>query len=119
MKNIVFLINVQTLTTPAYTCFFNLYLLLSISLCFPQHILAGCKETVSLSSHSAVILERIDSASLHRSSFLDSSSADLEEIPASVSSSGSTADLNGKLSAPSSAPSLKSLQKDVRLFSAT
>lgn len=75
--------------------------------------MAGCIETVSLSSNSAVILERIDSVSLHRSSFLDSSSADLEEIPASVSSSGSTADLNGKLSSPSSAPSLKSLQKDV------
>ncbi|KAM4746659.1 mRNA export factor GLE1 [Anableps anableps] len=78
-----------------------------------EHILAGCKETVSLSSHSAVILERIDSQSLLKSSFLDSSSIDLEDIPASVSSSGSTADLNDKLSALSSAPSLKNHQKDV------
>ncbi|MEQ2184123.1 hypothetical protein GOODEAATRI_004738 [Goodea atripinnis] len=64
---------------------------------FLQHILAGCKETLSLSSHSAVILEQIDSKSLHKSSFLDSSSADSEESPASVSCSASTADLNGKL----------------------
>ncbi|MEQ2208526.1 hypothetical protein XENOCAPTIV_004910 [Xenoophorus captivus] len=75
-----------------------------------EHILAGCKETLSLSSHSAVILEQIDSKSLHKSSFLDSSSADSEESPASVSCSASTADLNGKLTTLSSA--LKDQQKD-------
>ncbi|XP_047238275.1 mRNA export factor GLE1 [Girardinichthys multiradiatus] len=78
-----------------------------------EHILAGCKETLSLSSHSAVILEQIDSKSLHKSSFLDSSSADSEESPASVSCSASTADLNGKLTTLSSAPSLKDQQKDI------
>ncbi|XP_008416011.1 mRNA export factor GLE1 [Poecilia reticulata] len=78
-----------------------------------EHILAGCKETPSLSSHSAVILERIDSRSLSKSSFLDSSSIDFEEKPASVSSSESTADLNSKISALSSAPSLKNQPKDV------
>ncbi|XP_036000219.1 nucleoporin GLE1 [Fundulus heteroclitus] len=77
-----------------------------------EHILSGCKETLSLSSDAAVILERIDSASLLRSSFLDSSSPDPEEAPASVSSSGSTADLSSKPAPPSSAPPLKNQQKD-------
>uniref|UniRef100_A0A3Q2QL27 GLE1 RNA export mediator n=1 Tax=Fundulus heteroclitus TaxID=8078 RepID=A0A3Q2QL27_FUNHE len=77
-----------------------------------EHILSGCKETLSLSSDAAVILERIDSASLLRSSFLDSSSPDPEEAPASVSSSGSTADLSSKPAPLSSAPPLKNQQKD-------
>ncbi|KAM4578697.1 mRNA export factor GLE1 [Fundulus diaphanus] len=77
-----------------------------------EHILSGCKETLSLSSDAAVILERIDSASLLRSSFLDSSSPDPEEAPASVSSSGSTADLSSKPTPLSSAPPLKNQQKD-------
>uniref|UniRef100_M3ZKT9 mRNA export factor GLE1 n=1 Tax=Xiphophorus maculatus TaxID=8083 RepID=M3ZKT9_XIPMA len=78
-----------------------------------EHILAGCKETPSLSTHSAVILERIDSRSLNKSSFLDSSSIDFEEKPASVSSSESKADLNSKISSLSSTPSLKNQPKDV------
>lgn len=80
---------------------------------FLQHILAGCKETPSLSTHSAVILERIDSRSLNKSSFLDSSSIDFEEKPASVSSLESKADLNSKISSLSSTPSLKNQPKDV------
>ncbi|XP_070690606.1 mRNA export factor GLE1 [Pempheris klunzingeri] len=59
-----------------------------------EDILAGCKEALSLSSHSGVILERLGSLPLHKSSFLGSSSGDSspglsEEIPASVSSTGS------------------------------
>lgn len=80
---------------------------------FVQHILAGCKETPSLSSHSAVILERIESRSLNKSSFLDSSSIDFEEKPASVSSLESKADLNSKISSLSSTPPLKNQPKDV------
>ncbi|PWA17072.1 hypothetical protein CCH79_00013270 [Gambusia affinis] len=78
-----------------------------------EHILAGCKETPSLSSHSAVILERIESRSLNKSSFLDSSSIDFEEKPASVSSLESKADLNSKISSLSSTPPLKNQPKDV------
>ncbi|XP_038162447.1 nucleoporin GLE1 [Cyprinodon tularosa] len=78
-----------------------------------EHILAGCKETLSLSSQSAVILERIDSLSLNKSSFLDLSTTGSEESPASVSSSGSTADLGGKPATLSSTPSQKNQQKDI------
>ncbi|XP_026199992.1 nucleoporin GLE1 [Anabas testudineus] len=77
-----------------------------------EHILAGCKEAVSLSSHCGVILERISSSPLQRSSFLGSSSGDSspglsEEIPASVSSRGSIPDVNSKHTTLSAAPSLK------------
>ncbi|XP_037536094.1 nucleoporin GLE1 [Nematolebias whitei] len=60
-----------------------------------EHILAGCKEIFSLSSHTGVILEHIDSVSLQKSSFLDSS-VNSEETPASVSSTGSISDLSNK-----------------------
>ncbi|XP_017283254.1 nucleoporin GLE1 [Kryptolebias marmoratus] len=75
-----------------------------------EHILAGCKETLSLSSHTGVILERIDSVSLQKSSFLDSS-VDSEETPASVSSTGSISDLNNKITAFSSTLCFKNEQK--------
>uniref|UniRef100_A0A665WS73 mRNA export factor GLE1 n=1 Tax=Echeneis naucrates TaxID=173247 RepID=A0A665WS73_ECHNA len=39
-----------------------------------EHIMAGCKEAVTLSSHSSIILERLSSLSLDKSCFLGSSS---------------------------------------------
>uniref|UniRef100_A0A7N5ZVX3 mRNA export factor GLE1 n=1 Tax=Anabas testudineus TaxID=64144 RepID=A0A7N5ZVX3_ANATE len=92
--------------------------IVSVSL---QHILAGCKEAVSLSSHCGVILERISSSPLQRSSFLGSSSGDSspglsEEIPASVSSRGSIPDVNSKHTTLSAAPSLKTEREQVNLF---
>uniref|UniRef100_A0A7N6BGM5 mRNA export factor GLE1 n=1 Tax=Anabas testudineus TaxID=64144 RepID=A0A7N6BGM5_ANATE len=86
-----------------------------------EHILAGCKEAVSLSSHCGVILERISSSPLQRSSFLGSSSGDSspglsEEIPASVSSRGSIPDVNSKHTTLSAAPSLKTEREQVNLF---
>ncbi|XP_072243323.1 mRNA export factor GLE1 [Leuresthes tenuis] len=77
-----------------------------------EDILAGCKETLSLSEHSGVVLERLGSLSLQSSSFLDSSTRDsspglLEETLASVSSSGSFADLNSRPATLSATPSLK------------
>uniref|UniRef100_A0AAQ5WYX2 mRNA export factor GLE1 n=1 Tax=Amphiprion ocellaris TaxID=80972 RepID=A0AAQ5WYX2_AMPOC len=77
-----------------------------------EHILAGCKDVLSLSPHSAVILERLGSLPLQKSSFLSSSSRDSspgpsEEIPASVSSTGSVSDINTRNVLLSAAPSLK------------
>ncbi|XP_049435355.1 mRNA export factor GLE1 [Epinephelus fuscoguttatus] len=77
-----------------------------------EHILAGCKEAVILSSHSGVILERLGSLPLQNSSFLSSSSRDSspglsEEISASVSSTGSIPDLTTRHATLSAAPSLK------------
>lgn len=74
--------------------------MLNISV-FLQDILAGCKEALSLSSHSGVILERLSSSPLQKSCFLGSSSGDSspglsEVISASVSSSGSNPDINTK-----------------------
>ncbi|XP_013870068.1 mRNA export factor GLE1 [Austrofundulus limnaeus] len=75
-----------------------------------EHILAGCKENLSLSPHTGVILERIDSVSLQKSSFLDSN-VDLEETAASASSTGSSTDLNNKHNTTSSVLSLRSDNK--------
>ncbi|KAM4576509.1 mRNA export factor GLE1 [Odontesthes bonariensis] len=77
-----------------------------------EDILAGCKETLSLSPHSGVVLERLGSLALQTSSFLDSSTRDsspglLEETLASVSSSGSFADLENRPATLSASPSLK------------
>lgn len=77
-----------------------------------EHILSGCKDVLSLSPHSAVILERLGSLPLQKSSFLSSSSGGSspgpsEEIPASVSSVGSESDTNGRNASLSAAPSLK------------
>lgn len=60
-----------------------------------EDILAGCKEALSLSSHSGVILERFSSSPLRRSCFLGSTSPDSspglsEHISASASSTGSS-----------------------------
>ncbi|XP_038560361.1 nucleoporin GLE1 [Micropterus salmoides] len=74
-----------------------------------EHILTGCKETFSLSSHSGIILERLGSLPLQTSSFLGSISGNSspEEISASVSSTGSIPDLNAKQAALSTAPPLR------------
>ena len=85
-----------------------------------QDILSGCKETLSLSEHSGVVLERLGSLSLQSSSFLDSSTRDsspglLEETLASVSSSGSFADLNSRPATLSATPSLKNDREQASL----
>ncbi|XP_040898513.1 nucleoporin GLE1 [Toxotes jaculatrix] len=77
-----------------------------------EHIMAGCREATSLSSQSGVILERLHSSPLQRSCFLGSSSGEStpglsEEIPASISSTGSVPDISAKHSTLSAAPSLK------------
>ncbi|XP_029295234.1 mRNA export factor GLE1 [Cottoperca gobio] len=78
-----------------------------------EPILAGCKEPLSLSPHSAVILERLcSSLPLQKSCFLGSSSGHSspglsEEISGSLSSTGSIADLNTRHTALSAAPSLR------------
>lgn len=74
--------------------------------------MAGCKETVSLSPHSGVILERFSSSPLQKSSFLGSSSGDSspglsEEIPTSISFTGSIPDINTKHATFSAAPPLR------------
>ncbi|XP_054466906.1 mRNA export factor GLE1 [Anoplopoma fimbria] len=76
-----------------------------------EDILAGCKDPLSLSSHSGLILERLGPVPLQKSCFLSSSSGGSspglsEENSASVSSSGSIPDLNARHSALSAAPSL-------------
>uniref|UniRef100_A0A8C9ZIK6 mRNA export factor GLE1 n=1 Tax=Sander lucioperca TaxID=283035 RepID=A0A8C9ZIK6_SANLU len=77
-----------------------------------EHILAGCKEALSLSSTSGIILERLGSSPLQKSRFLGSGSGDSspglsEEISSSVSFTGSTSDLNAMHTTLSSAPSSK------------
>ncbi|XP_047448014.1 mRNA export factor GLE1 [Mugil cephalus] len=77
-----------------------------------EHILTGCKEALGLSSHSGVILDRTSSAALQRSSFLgslsgDSSPSPSEETAASISSTGSIADINAKNAALCAEASLK------------
>ncbi|XP_041854834.1 nucleoporin GLE1 [Melanotaenia boesemani] len=77
-----------------------------------EHILAGCKEALSLSPQSVAVLERLSSLSLQKSSFVDSSSRDSspvfsEETPASLSSTGSITDLNRRHAALSATSSLK------------
>ncbi|KAG7490961.1 nucleoporin GLE1 [Solea senegalensis] len=64
-----------------------------------ENIMVGCKETICLSSHSGILLERLSSSTLQKSFCLDSisgySSPGLsEEIPASFSSTGSVSDTN-------------------------
>ncbi|XP_063754383.1 mRNA export factor GLE1 isoform X2 [Eleginops maclovinus] len=66
-----------------------------------EPILAGCKEPLSLSPHSGVILERLCSLPLQKSCFLGSSSGDSspglsEDIFTSLSSTGSISDLNAR-----------------------
>uniref|UniRef100_A0A671X7K1 mRNA export factor GLE1 n=1 Tax=Sparus aurata TaxID=8175 RepID=A0A671X7K1_SPAAU len=66
-----------------------------------EDILAGCKEALSLSSHSGVILQRLNSSPLQKSCFMGSSSGESspglsEEVSASVSSAGSISDINAK-----------------------
>ncbi|XP_040011955.1 nucleoporin GLE1 [Xiphias gladius] len=77
-----------------------------------EDIMAGCKEAISLSPHSRVILERLSSSPLQKSCFLGSSSGDSspglsDGIPASISSTGSVPDSNTKHNTLSAAPSLK------------
>ncbi|XP_059193935.1 mRNA export factor GLE1 [Centropristis striata] len=77
-----------------------------------EHILAGCKEAMSLSSSSGVILERLSAAPLHTSGFLCSSSGDSspglsDDISTSIFSSGSIPDLQARPATLSAAPSLK------------
>uniref|UniRef100_A0A1A8R6E7 mRNA export factor GLE1 n=1 Tax=Nothobranchius rachovii TaxID=451742 RepID=A0A1A8R6E7_9TELE len=61
-----------------------------------EHILAGCTETLRLSSHARVILEQIDPVSLQKSSFLDQRIT-ADETPASVSSTSSINDLKHRI----------------------
>ncbi|XP_034728778.1 nucleoporin GLE1 [Etheostoma cragini] len=83
-----------------------------------EHILAGCKEALSLSSTSGIILDRLATLPLQKSCFLGSSSGDSspglsEEISTSVSFTGSTSDLNAMHTALSSAPSSKTEREQV------
>ncbi|GLD61418.1 nucleoporin GLE1 [Lates japonicus] len=83
-----------------------------------EHILAGCKEAISLSSRSGVILERLSSSPLQKSGFLGSSSGDSspglsEEIPAPGSSTGSVYDINNKHNTLSTALTLKAEHEQV------
>ncbi|KAM9392006.1 mRNA export factor GLE1 isoform 3-T3 [Pholidichthys leucotaenia] len=80
-----------------------------------EHILHGYKEVFSLSPHSVVILERLSSLPLQKSSFLGSSSGDCspglsDEVPDSVSSPGSIPDHNTRNSTLSAAPSVQNKQ---------
>uniref|UniRef100_A0A8D3AZ98 mRNA export factor GLE1 n=1 Tax=Scophthalmus maximus TaxID=52904 RepID=A0A8D3AZ98_SCOMX len=73
-----------------------------------EDIMAGCKEAVSLSANSGIVLERLDSSPLLKFCFLGSSSGHSspglsEEIPASGSSRGSLPDVGAKLNALSAA----------------
>lgn len=66
-------------------------------MCFLQDILAGCKEALTLSPQSGVILERLSSSPLQKSNLLGSGSGKSspglsEEILASSSSTGSNHD---------------------------
>ncbi|XP_076587226.1 mRNA export factor GLE1 [Chaetodon auriga] len=77
-----------------------------------EDILAGCKEALSLSSHSGLILDRLSSVPQQKSCFLGSSSGDSspglsEEILTSASSSGSVPDINVKHTTPSADPPLR------------
>uniref|UniRef100_UPI0037E9A1F7 mRNA export factor GLE1 n=1 Tax=Semicossyphus pulcher TaxID=241346 RepID=UPI0037E9A1F7 len=78
-----------------------------------EDILAGCREGLSLSPRSGVILERLGSLPPQNSrSFLGSRSGDsspglFEEISASASSTGSIPDINGRNSTLSAAPPSK------------
>uniref|UniRef100_A0A7N8XD22 mRNA export factor GLE1 n=1 Tax=Mastacembelus armatus TaxID=205130 RepID=A0A7N8XD22_9TELE len=77
-----------------------------------EHILAGCKEALSLSPHTGIILERLNSSPLQKSGFLTSHSGDSspglsEEIPTTSFSSGSISDINAKQNTISTALSLK------------
>uniref|UniRef100_A0A1A7WJJ9 mRNA export factor GLE1 n=1 Tax=Iconisemion striatum TaxID=60296 RepID=A0A1A7WJJ9_9TELE len=65
-----------------------------------EDILGGYKETLELSSHAGVILKRIDSVSLQKSSFVDQS-IHAEETPASVSSISPISDLKLRIFSPS------------------
>lgn len=72
--------------------------------------MTGCKEALSLSSHSGVILKRLSSSSLQKSFSLDSDSGNSspglsEVIQASIPTSGSGPDVNGKLNLFSAEPS--------------
>ncbi|XP_004086506.1 nucleoporin GLE1 [Oryzias latipes] len=78
-----------------------------------EDILAGCKDTLSLSPHSGSILERISSFSPQKS-FLVSKDygSELSETPSSSSSSAS--DSNGKNSRRSAAPHNPTLDAEVK-----
>lgn len=87
-----------------------------------QDILAGCKEALSLSSHSGVILERLSSSPLQKSCFLASGSGDCspglsEEILGSISSTGSVPDINGKHSTLSAALPLRTVSEQASVTS--
>uniref|UniRef100_A0A8C4GQL5 mRNA export factor GLE1 n=1 Tax=Dicentrarchus labrax TaxID=13489 RepID=A0A8C4GQL5_DICLA len=87
-----------------------------------EDILAGCKDGLSLSSDSAVILERFSSSPLQKSCFLGSSSGDSspglsEEISASASSTGSIPDINGKHTTLSAAPPVRAESEQASLSS--
>ncbi|XP_034547368.1 nucleoporin GLE1 [Notolabrus celidotus] len=78
-----------------------------------EDILAGCREVLSLSPHSGVVLERLGPLPLQNSrSFLGSSSGDSspglsDVISASASSTGSIPDINGRSNAVYAAPPLR------------
>ncbi|XP_028269229.1 mRNA export factor GLE1 [Parambassis ranga] len=87
-----------------------------------EHILAGCKEVLSLSPSSAAILERLSSLPLQKSSFLCSSPGDRspglsEEIPGSGSSAGSVSDTNTRNTTFSAATPLKSERNPTSVLS--
>ncbi|XP_061586632.1 mRNA export factor GLE1 [Cololabis saira] len=68
-----------------------------------EDILAGCKESLSLSSNTGIVLERLSSLSLQKSSFLDSSSRDTS----TVLSEGTSAAASIADATHPAAPSLK------------
>lgn len=77
-----------------------------------EDILAGCKEALSLSSHSGVILERLSSSPQKKSFCLGSSSRSSSaglsgEISASVSSTASIPDTNNKYTTLCAVPPLR------------
>uniref|UniRef100_A0A7N9AV14 mRNA export factor GLE1 n=1 Tax=Mastacembelus armatus TaxID=205130 RepID=A0A7N9AV14_9TELE len=85
-----------------------------------EHILAGCKEALSLSPHTGIILERLNSSPLQKSGFLTSHSGDSspglsEEIPTTSFSSGSISDINAKQNTISTALSLKAEREQASL----
>ncbi|KAM6931335.1 mRNA export factor GLE1 [Xenentodon cancila] len=79
-----------------------------------EDILAGCKDTLSLSSNSGIVLERLSSPSLQKSSFLDSSSRGSGTVfSAETSASASVADLSAPDTAHTAAPPLNNREQAV------
>uniref|UniRef100_A0A3Q0RQ68 mRNA export factor GLE1 n=1 Tax=Amphilophus citrinellus TaxID=61819 RepID=A0A3Q0RQ68_AMPCI len=75
-----------------------------------EHILAGCKDTLTLSPNTGVVLERLSSVPLQKSSsFLGSRSGDSSPVlsEVSISSTGSIPDIGARPATLSASSSLK------------